>query len=141
MSSKSKNQSFAQDMAKQLLPLIPNFMKLLYRMVGDRRVLVSEKAILLGAVVYILWPLDILPDLIPFWGQVDDILLTTLVLKRFINSVDRAVVLTHWDGSVELLIAIDKILGLTRYILPKGLYDKIVKTNHGDIIDVDFEVK
>ena len=52
MSSKSKNQSFAQDMAKQLLPLIPNFMKLLYRMVGDRRVLVSEKAILLGTVVY-----------------------------------------------------------------------------------------
>lgn len=141
MAFQQKYDESVKNMAKQLLLLIPNLVKLLYRMVKDNRVLASEKAILLGTIMYVYSPLDFLPDVIPFIGQIDDILLVALILKRFINSVDRSILVSHWDGEVDLLLTVDKILEVTRYILPSGVYNKIVKTARGNNIDVDYEVK
>jgi len=129
------------EMARETLLLIPNFLKLLYRLVADNRVLASEKALLLGTVVYLFSPLDFLPDMIPVLGQVDDILLVALVLKRFLNSVDRYILLAHWDGPVDLLLTIDRILEFTRYLLPDGIYNKVVKKARVDTIDAEYEFK
>lgn len=137
----SRQDSSLREMASEALLLIPNFLKLLYRLVADKRVMASEKAILLGTVMYMISPLDFLPDAIPFLGQIDDILLVALVLKRFLNSVDRYVILSHWDGPTDLLLAIDRILEFTRYILPDGVYNKVVKKARTDTIDAEYEFK
>lgn len=137
----SRQDSSLREMAREALLLIPNFLKLLYRLVADKRVMASEKAILLGTVMYMISPLDFLPDAIPFLGQIDDILLVALVLKRFLNSVDRYVILSHWDGPTDLLLAIDRILEFTRYILPDGVYNKVVKKARTDTIDAEYEFK
>ncbi len=136
-----RQDSSLREMAREALLLIPNFLKLLYRLVADKRVMASEKAILLGTVMYMISPLDFLPDAIPFLGQIDDILLVALVLKRFLNSVDRYVVLSHWDGPADLLLAIDRILEFTRYILPDGVYNKVVRKARADTIDAEYEFK
>jgi uncharacterized membrane protein YkvA (DUF1232 family) len=111
---------------KELLLLIPNFIKLLYRLLGDMRVSSQEKALVLGTLAYVISPLDFLPDAIPFLGQVDDLLLVALILKRFMNSIDRSVLLAYWDGQDDLLLTIDRILEYTRILLPRGVYNKIV---------------
>jgi len=141
MSVKPKYHESIRDTAKQALLLIPNFIKLLYRLVGDQRVLTREKALLLGVVAYVISPLDFLPDAIPFLGQIDDLLLVALILKRFMNSVDRSMLLEHWDGNQDLLLSIDKILEFTQYLLPKGVYNKIVNMAKRDTIDIEYEVK
>jgi len=141
MDSEQKREESIQDKAKQALMLIPNFVKLLYRLVGDKRVLAQEKALLLGTVAYVISPLDLLPDAIPFVGQIDDLLLIALILKRFMNSIDRSILLEYWDGKDDLLLTIDKILEFTRYLLPGGVYNKIVKKARGKTIDIDYEVK
>jgi uncharacterized membrane protein YkvA (DUF1232 family) len=130
-----------ENMAREALLLIPNFIKLLYRMVVDQRVMAREKAILLGTMAYVISPLDFLPDVIPFIGQIDDLLLLALILNRFLNSVDRSVVLEFWDGSENLLVAVHKILDFTRYLLPQGVYEKVVKKARQDFIDADYEIK
>jgi len=141
MDSEQKREESIRDKAKQALMLIPNFVKLLYRLVGDTRVLTQEKALLLGTVAYVISPLDLLPDAIPFLGQIDDLLLIALILKRFMNSIDRSILLEYWDGKDDLLLTIDKILEFTRYLLPGGVYNKIVKKAHGKTINIDYEVK
>ncbi len=135
------NKQSLQETARRTLLLIPNFIKLLYRLIGDNRVQVSEKAILMGTVVYVLSPLDFLPDAIPFLGQIDDLLLVALVLKRFLNSIDNHILLSHWDGPADLLLTINRILEFTRYLLPDGIYNKIVKKAQVDTIDADYEFK
>lgn len=141
MNTKTPNEEQIRASAKQALMLIPNFVKLLYRLVADPRVQLREKALLLGTVAYVLSPLDFLPDAIPFLGQIDDLLLVALILQRFMNSVERGVLLEHWSGSADLLSTIDKILAFTRYLLPEGVYNKIVKKARQDYIDADYEVK
>lgn len=140
MSNSSQKESITE-MARNGILLIPNLIKLLYRLVADKRVEASEKAILLGTVGYMLYPLDFLPDIIPLLGQVDDLLLAALVLKRLLNGVDRYILLSHWDGPEDLLLAIDRILEFTRYLLPDGVYYKVVKKASNDTIDADYEFK
>lgn len=141
MSKDNENEKRIHSTAQQTILLIPNFLKLLYRLTSDRRVPLREKAILFGAVAYVVSPLDFLPDVIPVLGQIDDLLLIALILQRFMNSVDRRVVLEHWDGRESLLVTIEKILEFTRYLLPAGIYEKVVHKARPQYIDADYEIK
>jgi len=61
-------------MAKSLRPqhLLP-YWKHLYLFLKDRRTDWKPKALLLVAVLYLIWPVDFAPDLIPFLGWLDDL--------------------------------------------------------------------
>ncbi len=136
MSKKSEAKTYLQE----ILFLIPNLVKLLYRLLEDKRVPSQEKIILGAAAVYVASPIDFVPDFIPFIGQIDDLLLVALVLKRFLNSAGEDVLLEHWDGPQNLLQMVDKILSCTRFFLPASVYDRLVNQVEKGTIDVDFEV-
>jgi uncharacterized membrane protein YkvA (DUF1232 family) len=72
-----ENQQLAEGVLKEALLLIPNFLKLLYRLLKNPAISTADKALLAGTVAYVLSPFDLLPDMIPFAGQVDDILLAS----------------------------------------------------------------
>ena len=147
-----KKEGIDLDMARgklqEAIMLIPNYLKLLYRLTRDKRVQVTEKALLLGTAAYVLSPIDFLPDFIPFVGQVDDVLLVALILKRFMNSVSPQVLYQHWDGRPDLLLNIEQILSWSRFFLPADVYQKVVRKSrenpgHGshDTIDAEYEIK
>jgi uncharacterized membrane protein YkvA (DUF1232 family) len=131
---------------KEVLSFVPNFLKLIYCLVDDSRVPIKEKAILLAVAAYILSPFDFLPDIIPFLGKIDDLLLLALILQRFINSVDRSIVLEYWEGDANLLELMESIMALAGRLLPPGVYRRIVHKAQADIagkdyVDVDFDIK
>ena len=99
--------------------LIPNFLKLLYRLFKDSRVPTAEKALLIGAIVYVISPLDLIPDFIPFIGEIDDLYLVALVLLRLMSRTDDDILREHWDGRGDLVSMIDKIVRAAQYVLPK----------------------
>lgn len=139
MSTTDKNQ--AVNMAKEALLLIPNFIKLMYRLVQDERVSKADKALLFGTIFYVLSPLDFLPDFIPFLGKVDDILLIALVLKRIMDNAGRDLMLQYWDGNDDLLDMLEKIVNFSMLLVPQGIYDKLIKKSAGkEYTDIEFEV-
>ena|SRR5215467_4801520 len=75
--------------AWQLFRLIwhlPNFVKLYWRLFKDRRVPIRAKALLIAAVLYVLDPIDLLPDfLFPFVGAVDDLAVVIFAARWFIS--------------------------------------------------------
>jgi uncharacterized membrane protein YkvA (DUF1232 family) len=103
---------------KSALLLIPDFLKLLFRLLKDGRVPMAEKAMLIGTVVYVVSPLDLLPDFIPFLGQLDDIYLVSIVLLRLLSRTPADVVNEHWDGRGDLSNVVAKIYSAARYFLP-----------------------
>lgn len=88
---------------KSLARAIPSFLKMLWRLYGDARVSRLDKAIVLATIGYILMPMDLIPDFIPFLGQVDDIYLLALALDRLLNNAGIDVLLDHWEGEVSSL--------------------------------------
>lgn len=114
-----KDRKQARGALNSLIMLIPNFLKLLVRLFKDSRVPMAEKAMLVGTIVYIVSPLDLLPDVIPFIGQVDDLYLAALVLLRLLSRTDDDVLREHWDGRGDLGSIVDKIIRAAQYVLPK----------------------
>ena len=109
----------ARNILRDALLLIPNFLKLLYRLFKDKRVPTAEKALLLGAIVYVISPLDLIPDVIPFVGEVDDLYLVALTVIRLLNRAPTTAIREHWDGRGDIAGVVDKIVRAAQYVLPK----------------------
>jgi len=108
----------ARGILKEALMLIPNFLKLLYRLFTDPRVPLAEKVLLVGTIVYVVSPLDFIPDVIPFIGQVDDLYLVALVVLRLLSRTNGEILREHWDGGGDLSALVSRIERAARYVLP-----------------------
>lgn len=101
-----------------LFLFIPNLVRLLVAMLRDSRVSSADKAILAGVVIYVIAPIDIIPDFIPFIGQVDDSYLLAISILRLLNRADSRVVREHWRGRHDIKELVTGIAGLAELILP-----------------------
>ena len=101
------------------LMFLPNMVKLLGRLLKDARVPKAEKALFVAAIVYVISPIDLIPDIFPFIGQVDDIYVVALSLLRLINRTDDGVVRQLWSGGGDIVALADTIAGLAPKFLPR----------------------
>jgi uncharacterized membrane protein YkvA (DUF1232 family) len=67
----------------------PAYGRLLAELVVDERVPWSRKAILGLAAAYVLSPIDLIPDFIPFISRVDDVMITIIALDLFLEGVPK----------------------------------------------------
>src|SRR3954468_10946898 len=118
---KRKEKSEVKARLKSLLMFLPNMVVLLGRLVKDRRVPTAEKALLVAAIIYVISPLDLIPDVFPFIGQVDDLYVVALVVLRLINRTDESVVRAHWPGGGDIVALADSIASIAPKFLPKRI--------------------
>jgi uncharacterized membrane protein YkvA (DUF1232 family) len=109
----------AKGRMRNFLMFLPNMVMLLGRLLKDARVPTAEKALFLGAIVYVISPIDLIPDIFPFIGQVDDIYVVALTLLRLVNRTDETVVREHWSGGGDIVSLSDSIASLAPTLLPK----------------------
>ena len=69
--------------------------RLVFALMRDRRVPLAAKLILPAAILYIVLPVDFLPDIIPVLGQLDDLLLLLIAIGVFFASVPRRILFEH----------------------------------------------
>jgi uncharacterized membrane protein YkvA (DUF1232 family) len=106
---------------QELLLFLPNLVILLFRLLRDDRISQADKAILAGVILYVIVPVDVIPDFIPFIGQVDDSYLVAISILRLLNRADRRVVLQHWNGRYDIKQLVTNIASIAEYFLPKRL--------------------
>lgn len=98
-----RGDSADRETLKQLIRDLPSFVKLLLSLYRDPRVSRVDKGIVLATVAYLVVPMDLVPDWIPFLGQIDDIYLLALALDRLLNNAGIEILLDHWRGDVASL--------------------------------------
>ena len=70
--------------------------QLVFQLLGDPRVASTMKIVIpLMAVLYVLSPVDLIPDFIPVLGQMDDLAILALAVKLFISLAPPQVVAEH----------------------------------------------
>jgi len=99
---------------------IPHYLKLLFGLLRDHRVSIVDKLLVAGAIAYVLSPVDLIPDVIPFFGEVDDVFLVLTALQRLIGNAGRHVVMDHWAGAREELhdLNVGRVLSAAAFFLP-----------------------
>ena len=109
----------------RLLRSLPALAMMLARLVRDPA-LPRPAKIALGAVaVYLISPIDLLPDMIPFVGLLDDLLLAAVALDGVLNYVDRDLVLKYWPERVGSLDALARSARLLAGWVPRRLKARI----------------
>jgi len=101
-----------------LLLVIPNLLLLCAKLMTDGRVPAKERLLVAGAIVYAFVPLDFIPDMLPFVGQVDDVYLIALTLLRLMTVTDSRVVREHWRGGGDVVELIGATALLAARLLP-----------------------
>ncbi len=102
---------------------IPSYLRLLVGLVWDRRVSRLDRFFVVAALAYIVSPLDFIPDVLPFLGQVDDVFLLMTALQRMVEHAGRGVLRDHWRGAPEELDDLDvvRVLQAAAFFLPVGI--------------------
>ena len=102
---------------------LPQYVRLLMGLAKDPRVSIVDKMLVLGAVAYIVMPIDLIPDFIPFFGEIDDVYILILALQRMIANAGRPVLLDHWTGDPRDLADLNLrgALAAAAFFLPKRI--------------------
>jgi uncharacterized membrane protein YkvA (DUF1232 family) len=95
-----------------LLRLVPDTARLLKRLATDRSVSLGVRVVLGLLVVYLLSPIDLIPDFIPVLGYADDAIVVVLALRFAIRRAGAAAVERHWPGRPDGLAAVLRLAGI-----------------------------
>jgi uncharacterized membrane protein YkvA (DUF1232 family) len=76
----------------------PEIRVLCRSLIGDPRVLPHHRFVLRALVRYLELPLDMIPDLIPIVGRLDDALITALAIRVAMRSANPEMIRQYWPG-------------------------------------------
>lgn len=107
------------------LLILPDFLALLIRLAKDSRVETSQKIMIGGIILYVVSPIDILPDFIPVLGLVDDLLLVVYGLNTILNEIDPVIVEEHWSGESDLLQVLQNTIGIAEKFLSRNVVKRV----------------
>jgi uncharacterized membrane protein YkvA (DUF1232 family) len=86
---------------RQILRFVPDCAVLFKRLLGDKRVSRPRKLVLAGMLGYLAMPFDLIPDFIPFLGQLDDAVVVAVGLRVVLRGAGPQLVRELWPGSPE----------------------------------------
>ena len=106
---------------------IPAYLRLLVGLLTDSRVSIVDKLLVAAAIAYIVAPIDFIPDVIPFLGEVDDVFLLVAALQRLVSNSGRRVLLDHWSGARSELtdLNLQRVLEAAAFFLPIGIQRRL----------------
>jgi uncharacterized membrane protein YkvA (DUF1232 family) len=94
------------------LRLGPDVMRLTRRLATDATVPRGVRVWLVVLLIYLLSPIDLVPDFIPVIGYADDAIIVALVLRFATRHAGAAALDRHWPGSPQGLAALRTVVGL-----------------------------
>lgn len=123
-------RAVARNTLLDTIRLLPSYLKLLVGLITDRRVSLVDKLLVGAAIAYVVSPLDLVPDWIPFLGQVDDVYLVVTTLQRLIANAGRRVVRSYWEGPLGELeeTTLAQIVSSAAVFLPRGIRKRLRRT-------------
>lgn len=92
---------------KAVARLVPDCVRLTARLARDGRVPRGRRLTLLALAGYLALPFDLVPDVLPVVGALDDALLVVLVLRGVVRAAGPELLAEHWPGparGLELLL-------------------------------------
>src|SRR5438067_11609845 len=106
---------------KNLLMFLPIMVILCCKLMVDKRVPRTERALFAAAVIYAIIPFDFIPDMIPFVGQIDDVFLISLTLLRLIDRTDDMIVREHWRGGGDVIQLAESVVTIAPMLIPRRI--------------------
>lgn len=97
---------------RDLLRLARDTARLLRRLAGDKTVSTGVRIWLGMLAVYLVTPIDLIPDFIPVLGDADDAIIIAIALRFATHRAGANAIERHWPGTADSLKALLRLVGL-----------------------------
>ena len=98
--------------SRELFTIVPNLVRLFRGLLRDTRVPLVSKIVVGIAVVWLISPIDLVPEFVPVLGPLDDVIVAVLALRHVLRRAGEDVVREHWHGAEGSLRAIIRVADL-----------------------------
>ena len=103
---------------RKLLGLIPDILRLLRSLIGDRGAPLDVRLVLIGLVAWIVSPIDLIPEFIPVLGPMDDVVVAIVAMRYVRRRVGVEDLRQRWAGSNAGFAMLLTVIGSDR--VPDG---------------------
>ena len=95
----------------ELLRLVPDVIRLVRGLIVDRSVPFRVRTMLVALLIWLISPIDLIPEFIPVLGSLDDVVVAVLVLRYVRRQLGPEELRRRWPGTPEGLATLTRILG------------------------------
>jgi uncharacterized membrane protein YkvA (DUF1232 family) len=97
--------------AGELLRLVPDTLRLIRSLITDGSVPLDVRAALAGLLLWLISPIDLIPDFIPVLGSVDDVVVSIVALRYARRRLGLAELRRRWVGTDAGFDTLARIVG------------------------------
>lgn len=117
----------------RLVIKLPTYARVVWGIFRDPRTPIGLKGMMAAALAYVIFPVDLIPDVIPVLGQADDLTVLLLVLDLFIQNAPAEVRAEHTTRARNGTADLDRDLEKLRHLMG-GRFDQI-RDNLPELLD------
>ena len=99
--------------AREALRLLPDVVRLVRRLAADRSLPRGVRVRLWALLVYLLSPLDLVPDFLPVIGYADDVVVVAWALRSVVRRAGPEALARHWPGHPAGLAVVSRLAGIS----------------------------
>ena len=96
---------------RELLGLIPDVLRLLRSLIGDRSAPLDVRIVLVGLLAWIVSPIDLIPEFIPVLGPLDDVVVAVVAMRYVRRRVGVEYLRRRWSGSADGFALMLRVIG------------------------------
>jgi uncharacterized membrane protein YkvA (DUF1232 family) len=96
---------------RELLAVVPDLLRLLRDLVGDRSTPLDVRAVIVVLVAWIVSPIDLIPEFIPVLGPFDDLVVAFVALRYVRRRMGTAALRDRWPGTPEGFDVLARVIG------------------------------
>lgn len=99
---------------RSAMRLLPDLLRLFRSLVTTPEVPTVVRVLIVGLLVYLVLPIDLVPDFIPVLGYADDVIVVAVVLRAVIRRTGPDLVASLWKGDDDGLRIVLRLAGVSR---------------------------
>ena len=98
---------------RELVRVVPDLVRMLRSLVVDPAAPLDVRLILVGLLLWILSPIDLIPEFIPVLGPLDDVVVAIVALRYVRRRVGVADLRARWPGTEDGFALLGRVVGFS----------------------------
>lgn len=96
---------------RDIIAVIPDLLRLLRSLIGDRSVPTDVRVVLVGLLAWIVSPIDLIPEFIPGIGPLDDVIVAIVALRYVRRRLGLEELRRRWTGTEDGFGLLVRVIG------------------------------
>ena len=96
---------------REIVRVVPDVVRLLRSVLADRGVPLDVRLVIGGLFVWIISPIDLIPEFLPLIGPLDDVIVAVVALRYVRGRLGLDDLRRRWSGSADGFLLLQRVIG------------------------------